>query len=82
MTKFKSCLHISSIALGLLGLTACSGMNDTEQRTLTGGAGGAVIGTVGTVVTGGCIPCGAAIGGAVGAAGGYVVDQIEKNNGH
>jgi hypothetical protein len=31
-------------------------------------------------MTGGCVACGAAIGGAVGAAGGYVYDQIEKGN--
>jgi hypothetical protein len=80
-TQSLSILRASVMAVALLGLTACTGMNDTEQRTLTGGAGGAVIGTVGTVVTGGCIPCGAAIGGAVGAAGGYVYDQVEKSNG-
>lgn len=66
--------------LGLVALTSCSGMNDTQQRTLTGGAAGTAIGAVGTVMTGGCVACGAAIGGAVGAAGGYVYDQIEKGN--
>jgi osmotically inducible lipoprotein OsmB len=66
--------------LCLVGLASCSGMNDTQQRTLSGGAAGTAIGAVGTVMTGGCVACGAAIGGAVGAAGGYVYDQIEKGN--
>lgn len=66
--------------LGLVALTACSGMNDTQQRTLSGGAAGTAIGAVGTVMTGGCVACGAAIGGAVGAAGGYVYDQVQKGN--
>jgi len=64
--------------LGLIALTSCSGMNDTQQRTLSGAAAGTAIGAVGTVMTGGCVACGAAIGGAVGAAGGYIYDQVEK----
>lgn len=75
----KSSLKTAAI-IGLLALTSCADMNDTEQRTLSGGAAGTVIGAVGTVMTGGCVACGAAIGGAVGAAGGYVYDQIEKGN--
>jgi osmotically inducible lipoprotein OsmB len=66
--------------LGLVALASCSGMNDTQQRTLTGAAAGTTIGAVGTVMTGGCVACGAAIGGAVGAAGGYVYDQVQKGN--
>jgi len=74
---------LKTIALfGLIALTSCSGMDDTQQRTLSGGAAGAAIGAVGTVMTGGCVACGAAIGGAVGAAGGYVYDQVEKDHGH
>ena len=68
--------------LGLVALTSCSGMNDTQQRTLSGGAIGAGVGAVGTVLTGGCVACGAAIGGAVGAAGGYIYDQAQKSSGH
>lgn len=62
----------------LLATTACSNMNQTEQRVLSGGAIGATVGTVGTLVTGGCVACGAAIGGAVGAGTGYVYDQMKK----
>lgn len=65
-------------ALLLLSLGACSGLNTTQERTLSGGALGAGVGAVGTVLTGGCIACGAVIGGAVGAGAGYVYDQIER----
>jgi len=76
---FKSSMKFVGV-LGLIALTSCSGMNDTQQRTLTGASAGTAIGAVGTVMTGGCVACGAAIGGAVGAAGGYVYDQIQKGN--
>jgi osmotically inducible lipoprotein OsmB len=46
-------------------------MDAQSQRVLSGGA------TV-TVITGGCVACGAAVGGAVGAGVGCVVDQMEK----
>ncbi|MER2520626.1 MAG: hypothetical protein ABTQ34_08060 [Bdellovibrionales bacterium] len=64
----------------LLALSACTGMNDTQQRMVTGGAAGAAIGTVGTVLTGGCIACGTAIGAAVGTGAGYVIDKMDKNS--
>lgn len=67
------------VVAGALALSACSGLNQTEQRTLSGGAIGAGAGAVGAVVTGGCVACGAAIGGAAGAAAGYVYDQVEKD---
>lgn len=66
---------------GLLLITACSGMNDTQQRTVSGAAIGAGVGTVGTVMTGGCVTCGAAVGAAVGAGGGYIYDQTRKHDG-
>jgi hypothetical protein len=65
------------IVVSMLALTACSGMSDTQQRTVSGGAIGATVGTVGTVMTGGCLPCGAAIGGAVGAGAGYVSSKMK-----
>ncbi len=70
-----------ALAASILFLSACSNMNDTQQRTLSGAGVGAGVGAVGTVMTGGCVACGAAIGAGVGAAGGYVYDQIEKDNG-
>ena len=63
----------------LLGTAGCSGMNDTEQRTLSGGSAGAVGGAIGGALTG-CIWCGAMVGGAVGAAGGYAYDQLVKQD--
>jgi osmotically inducible lipoprotein OsmB len=68
------------LAVALLGTSACSNMNSTEQRALSGGAIGAASGTVITAITGGCIWCGAAIGGAVGAGAGFVYDQVKKGN--
>ncbi|MEQ8653311.1 MAG: hypothetical protein RIC87_12680 [Kiloniellales bacterium] len=67
-----------SAVLLVLSLGACSGLSTTQERTLSGGALGAGVGAVGTVLTGGCIWCGAVIGGAVGAGTGYVYDQIER----
>ena len=67
------------LLIAALGLGACSGLNKTEQRTLSGGAIGAGVGAAGTALTGGCIACGAAIGGAVGAGVGYIYDQTQDD---
>jgi osmotically inducible lipoprotein OsmB len=64
----------------LLATTACSGMGSTEQRVLSGGTIGAGVGAAGTFLTGGCIACGAAIGGAVGAGAGWLLDEHEKGS--
>jgi osmotically inducible lipoprotein OsmB len=64
-----------SLLVAALGLSACSNLSTTEERVLSGGAIGAGVGAVGTVVTGGCVTCGAAIGGAVGAGAGYLYDK-------
>lgn len=63
----------------VLSLTACSGMNKTQQRTLSGAGIGAGVGAAGTVLTGGCVTCGAVVGGAVGAGAGYVYDRTKKD---
>lgn len=63
-----------------LGLSACSGMNTTEQRALSGGAIGAAAGTVITAATGGCIICGAAIGAGAGALGGFLFDRANPRD--
>jgi hypothetical protein len=49
----------------------CAGLSETEQRTLTGGAGGAAAGAVIGALAGNA-GLGAAIGGAVGAGGGFL----------
>ena len=69
----------SALIVGLLALTGCADMTSQQQRMVSGGAAGAAIGAVDTVMTGGCIPCGAAIGGAVGTGAGYVIDKMDKN---
>lgn len=69
----------SALFAASLALTSCSGMSSTEQRTLSGGAIGAGVGAVGTALTGGCVSCGAAIGGAAGAGAGYLYDKHEKS---
>ncbi len=66
-------------AVMVLVLGGCSNMSDTQQRVVSGAGIGVASGAVVTVLTGGCVECGAAIGGAVGAAAGYVVDMVNKN---
>lgn len=63
----------------LLATAGCSGMNSTQQRTLSGGAAGAAGGALLGALTGGSAALGAAIGGAAGLAGGYLYDQNEKS---
>ena len=67
------------LLIAALGLGACSGLNKTQERTLSGGAIGAGVGAAGTVLTGGCVACGAAVGGAVGAGVGYIYDQTQDD---
>lgn len=76
--KVTSSTITTSLVLCVLSLTACSGMNDTQQRTLSGAGIGAGVGAVGAAVTGGSPVGGAAIGTAVGGAGGYLYDRTEK----
>ena len=60
-----------------LALAGCSGMNDTQQRALTGTAigagGGAILGAIG-----GNAALGAVAGAAAGLAGGLIVELGEK----
>lgn len=62
-----------------IALTGCSGMSDTQQRTLSGGAIGAAGGAAIVAIAGGNPIWGALGGAVVGAAGGYVYDQYEKS---
>lgn len=72
----KALILLPAVAIALSG---CSGMSDTQQRTLSGGAIGAAAGA-GIVAIAGANPIWGALGGAVvGAAGGYVYDQYEKS---
>lgn len=79
MTTHHTYLFKSVIfALTALVLVACSGMNQTQQRTLSGAGIGAGVGAIGSAVTGGSAIGGAAIGAAVGGAGGYIYDKNKK----
>ncbi|MDD3182436.1 MAG: hypothetical protein PHD48_06515 [Alphaproteobacteria bacterium] len=75
-TKNKAILAFSLVCL--LGLGACSDLSTQQQRLLTGGAIGATAGALSIALTGGCVACGAAIGGAVGAGTGYLYDYIDN----
>jgi len=61
-----------------VALAGCSGMNDTQQRALTGTAigagGGAILGAIG-----GNAGLGAVAGAAAGLAGGLIYDSVKKN---
>ena len=66
-------LMIGCAFAGLVTLTACADMSDTQRRTATGAtlggiAAGAISGEWGW----------AAAGAAIGAAGGYIYDQHKK----
>jgi hypothetical protein len=68
------------VILGLMGtLAGCANMSSREQRMLSGGAIGAGAGAVIGGATGGSPAAGAVIGGAAGAAGGYIVDETQKD---
>jgi len=55
----------------------CSGMSNTEQRALSGGAIGTGAGAIVGAIAGHTV-WGAAIGAAAGAAGGFLYDHHEK----
>lgn len=60
-----------------IGLSACSGMNDTEQRALTGTVGGAGVGAILGAI-GGNAGLGALAGAGAGLAGGLIYDHVKK----
>jgi uncharacterized membrane protein len=61
-------------------LAGCSGMSNTQQRVLSGGAIGAGSGAlIGWAA--GSPAAGAAIGAGAGAVGGLIYDQYEKSQG-
>lgn len=71
-------LRLALATVCLISLGACSNMSTTQQRVVSGAAVGAVAGLGVTAATGGCISCGAAIGTAVGAGVGYVIDRANQ----
>ncbi len=61
-----------------MGLAGCSNMNPTEQRLLTGTSGGAAGGAIIGALAGHA-GAGALIGAGAGLVGGFVYDQVKKD---
>jgi hypothetical protein len=59
-------------------LAGCTGMNDTQQRALTGTVAGAGTGAVIGAIAGNA-GLGAAVGAGAGLAGGLIVDRVRQN---
>lgn len=68
-----------AVPLAAILLMGCSGMSNTEQKMLSGGAIGAAAGAGITAIAGGNPIWGAVGGAAVGAIGGYAYDAYEKS---
>lgn len=70
---------ISVIAILVITILAsCAGMSDTQQRTVTGGLGGAATGAAIGAIAGNA-GMGAAIGAAAGTAGGYLYGKHKES---
>lgn len=67
ITKYAAMLAV------IISLTACSNMNDRQQKMVSGATIGTGVGAVGAAATGGCVTCGALIGAGVGTAAGAIV---------
>ncbi|WP_366658452.1 YMGG-like glycine zipper-containing protein [Fodinicurvata sp. EGI_FJ10296] len=77
--KRNSVMGMAGLLTAAVVLAGCSGMTETEQRMLSGGAGGAAGGAAIGAITGGSATTGAIIGGAAGTAGGYLYDQSQRD---
>lgn len=69
---------LSLLLLAGLGLSACAGMNPTEQRVATGALGGAAVGGILGSFSGNA-GLGVLLGAGVGGAGGYLYDQSQQS---
>lgn len=65
-------------AIMVIGVSGCAGMSSTDQRLLTGSAGGAATGAAIGAIAGNA-GMGAAIGAGAGLLGGFVMDEHEKS---
>lgn len=66
---------LTAVPFVVVLLTACSGMSNTQQKMLSGGAIGAAAGAGVTAIAGGNPIWGAIGGAAVGTAGGYLMSK-------
>ncbi len=69
---------VVAMAVLIAMVAGCSHMSTTQQRALSGGAIGAGSGAALTILTGGSVLLGTAIGAGVGTVGGLVYDDIQK----
>jgi hypothetical protein len=74
----KTMIGRTVLIIGLLAMTGCANMDSQEQSMLSGAAAGTAVGAISTVMLGGCVACGAAIGGVVGTGAGYLIDQVNN----
>lgn len=66
------------LILAVVTMLGCSGMNNTQQKTLSGAGIGAGSGAVLGGVTGGSAVTGAVVGAGVGAVTGYILGEGDK----
>jgi osmotically inducible lipoprotein OsmB len=74
----KKVTMLVAVAVLIAMVSGCSHMSATQQRTLSGGAIGAGTGAVISVLAGGHVLVGTAIGAAAGAVGGLIYDDAQK----
>jgi uncharacterized protein YcfJ len=67
-----------AVFLACTMLAGCTGLTDTQQRALTGTAGGAGVGAILGAI-GGNAGLGAIAGAGAGLAGGLIYDQVKKS---
>ncbi len=78
MKTISALLLIGTLLLGTFG---CTNMNRTQQGTLSGAAGGALLGAGISALAGGNTATGALVGGGLGAlAGGIYGHQHERRD--
>lgn len=70
-------LIISLLTVCVISLAGCAGMTDTQQRTVTGGLGGAGAGALIGAIAGNA-GMGAAIGAGVGTVGGFLFGKHKE----
>lgn len=70
-------LRMAALLAAGLGLAGCDGMNTTQQRTAVGALGGAGVGGLLGSFSGNA-GLGALLGAGVGAGGGYLYDQSQR----
>ena len=77
--RMFSLSRIAFVLICLVSLGACTHTDRMTARNIgVASAAGTAIGTVAMVASGGCIPCGAAIGLGVGAGTGLLYDRLDN----